>query len=290
MRSYPYFTVLWIRGAGVHRHTLPLPVRPTRQTRFRKDFRHEPAGSRIARWGAASFGFKDAGFDSLCSWIQFPYLQHLTPNFCESSAVQPPKITIQPPFSTIPCNLLYLLANPVLPFLMFSSLSTPFANRSCRLTALNPGSPLSFNVPTCKPSSLQTPHFVSPFPAALTDKSQLTENPATLSSFAATLTSRVKHKSIVCHSYRKHPGRWAAILTSFAAPTEFIPVKPGVCALLRQLTAEKSRAKDPQELKNLAVRPTTSHESAVTASALFLPPVTSHQSPLLSGHRIFSHA
>src|SRR5579859_6974508 len=195
-----------------------------------------------------------------------------------TSAIHPRKTSVQPPFSTIPCNSLYLLANPVLPFLMFSSLSTSFANRSCRLTALNPGSPLPFKVPTCKPSNLQTPHFVSPVPAALTNKSQLIENPATLSPFTATLTRRVKHKSIVCHSYRKHPGRRVAFLTSFVARTEFIPVKPGVRALLRQLTSEKSQAKDPQELKNLAVRPATSHESAVTASALYLPPVTSHQS------------
>ena len=161
---------------------------------------------------------------------------------------------------------------------MFSSLSASSANRSCRLTALNPGSPLPFNVPTCKPSNLQTLHFVSPFPAALTNKSQLTENPATLSLVAATLTRRVKHKSIVCHSYRKHPGRRAAILNSFVARMEFIPVKPGVRPLLRQLTAEESLAKDPQELKNLAVRPATSYESPVTASVFFLPPVTSHQS------------
>jgi hypothetical protein len=95
--------------------------------------------------------------------------------------VQPPKIAFQPPFSTIPCNSLYLLANPVLPFLMFSSLSVSFANRSPRPR-------------------------LTPFPASLTDKSQLAENPATLSSFAATLTRRVKHKSFACHPYKKHPG------------------------------------------------------------------------------------
>jgi hypothetical protein len=44
------------------------------------------------------------------------------------------------------------------------------------------------------------------FPATLTDTSQLAENPATLSPAFATLTRRVKHKSCVCHSYRKHPG------------------------------------------------------------------------------------
>jgi hypothetical protein len=35
---------------------------------------------------------------------------------------------------------------------------------------------------------------------------QISENTATLSPFAATLTSRVKPKSCVCHSYKKTPG------------------------------------------------------------------------------------
>src|SRR5579864_6071248 len=47
---------------------------------------------------------------------------------------------------------------------------------------------------------------VTPLFATLTDHSQLNENPATLSPFAATVTSRVKHNFFVCHSYKKHPG------------------------------------------------------------------------------------
>ena len=49
-------------------------------------------------------------------------------------------------------------------------------------------------------------HPLSPFPATLTTDSQLTENSATLSPFAVTLTSRVNHNPFVCHSCRKHPG------------------------------------------------------------------------------------
>jgi hypothetical protein len=47
---------------------------------------------------------------------------------------------------------------------------------------------------------------LTPFPATLTSALQITEKPASLSPAFATLTSRVKHKSRVCHSYKKHPG------------------------------------------------------------------------------------
>jgi len=47
---------------------------------------------------------------------------------------------------------------------------------------------------------------VTPFSATLTGHWQPTEKPATLSPAVATLTRRVKHKSFVCHSYRKHAG------------------------------------------------------------------------------------
>ena len=65
----------------------------------------------------------------------------------------------------------------------------------------------------------------SPLFATLTDRSQLIEKPATLSPFAATLTSCVKHKSFPCHSYRKTPGVGYALpepskfrVSSFALP------------------------------------------------------------------------
>ena len=114
---------------------------------------------------------------------------------------------------------------------------------------------------------------LSPFLATLTDESQPTENSATLSLVVATLTSRVNHNPFVCHSYKKYPGWEAAIVNFFVAQTS-------VCALLRQSTSERSEANDPQELKNRAVRPIPSYESPLTASALFLPPVTGHQSQI----------
>jgi hypothetical protein len=46
----------------------------------------------------------------------------------------------------------------------------------------------------------------SPLSATLADNPQLHENKATLSLAFATLTRRVKPKSFVCHSYKKHRG------------------------------------------------------------------------------------
>ena len=50
------------------------------------------------------------------------------------------------------------------------------------------------------------PLFLSLWFATLRDHQQLTENPATLSPFPATLTSRVNHNPFVCHSCKKTPG------------------------------------------------------------------------------------
>ena len=47
---------------------------------------------------------------------------------------------------------------------------------------------------------------LSPFPATLTDHSQLIENSIALSPVFATLTGTVNHKPFVCHSYRKQVG------------------------------------------------------------------------------------
>jgi hypothetical protein len=55
-------------------------------------------------------------------------------------------------------------------------------------------------------SSASAAPQLSPFPATLTSTLQITEKPASLSPAFATLTSRVKHKSCVCHSCKKHPG------------------------------------------------------------------------------------
>jgi len=47
---------------------------------------------------------------------------------------------------------------------------------------------------------------LTPLFATLMSYAQATENTATLSPFPATLASRVKHKSFICHSYKKHRG------------------------------------------------------------------------------------
>ena len=56
---------------------------------------------------------------------------------------------------------------------------------------------------------------LSPFPATLTSRRQLNENKVTLSPAFAILTGCVKHKSFVCHSYKKHGG-WG-----YLAKTDF---------------------------------------------------------------------
>jgi hypothetical protein len=82
----------------------------------------------------------------------------------------------------------------------------PTASRPVRVTAPatlffgKSSSSFDFQFLTLKWVSL------TPFPATLTSTLQITEKPASLSPAFATLTSRVKHKSCVCHSYAKHPG------------------------------------------------------------------------------------
>ena len=134
-------------------------------------------------------------------------------------------------------------------------------------------SPFKFALSIEAPAPVGTVNFpwLSPFPATLTDRSQLTENSATLSPLSATLTDTVDHNPFVCHSYKKHGGWRRAIVNFFVAQTS-------ACAPLGHLTPASSESKHPQEFKNLAVQSVTSLLSPVTASALFLPPVTSHQS------------
>jgi hypothetical protein len=69
------------------------------------------------------------------------------------------------------------------------------------------------NLPTCKPSNLQTASRLTPFPATLTSPLQIAENTTTLTPVFATLTDRVKHKPFVCHSYEKQPG-WGYLRSS----------------------------------------------------------------------------
>jgi hypothetical protein len=61
-------------------------------------------------------------------------------------------------------------------------------------------SPFNFELSIFNGSSL------SPFPATLTDHSQLIENAVTLSPAFVALTSHVKANPFVCHSCRKTPG------------------------------------------------------------------------------------
>jgi hypothetical protein len=68
--------------------------------------------------------------------------------------------------------------------------SSPLPPLSCELSAV--GCELSLSL--------------SALFASLTSHTHLTENKATLSLFPTTLTRRVKPKSCVCHSYKKHRG------------------------------------------------------------------------------------
>ena len=169
-------------------------------------------------------------------------------NLSESNAVRPLKTTIQPRNSTIHCNSLYLLANHVLPFPVFSSRSNrsprlrpfnfygchpacPERNRRVRsegswlVRPLAPTAPFEQSLLCRHPffltigCDLSTANFLSlsPFFATLTSDPQLAENPATLSPVSATLTSRVKHKSFACHSYRKHRGSHFSSLMSLGS-------------------------------------------------------------------------
>jgi len=120
-------------------------------------------------------------------------------------------------------------------------------------------------------SSLATAPL-TPFPATLTGKSQLIENPATLSRVVATLTRHLHLNPFVCHSYKKHGGWRRAIVNFFVAQTS-------VCAPLGHFIPATSEAQQPQEFKNLAVLPVTSHQSPATSCVHPLPRVTSHESP-----------
>jgi hypothetical protein len=145
--------------------------------------------------------------------------------------------------------------------------------------------PFNFKLSSACPERSRRVNFppLTPFPATLTSHLQLAENKTTLSPAVATLTSRVKPKSFACHSYRKHLGWGYAIFNFFVAQTS-------VCVLLRQSASQRSAANDLQELENLAVHQIPSHESAFTASALFLPPVKSHQSQITKSCRIRTYA
>jgi hypothetical protein len=106
--------------------------------------------------------------------------------------------------------------------------------------ASNSCSSLPSNIPTFEPSNFQTTNL---------------DAASSISPLYATLTKNTR-------------GGGYAIVNFFVAQTS-------VCALLRQSISHRSEAKDPQELKSLAVPP-----------PLFLPPVTSHQSLITNSFTI----
>jgi len=94
---------------------------------------------------------------------------------------------------------------------------------------------------------------VSPLFAAPTNHWQTAENKTTLSSVFATLTSPVKHKFFVCHSYKKHPG-WGYIscpLSPTASPT--IPFRMRTSAK-RSRNPFRIRTSKTQDLKPFRIR------------------------------------
>jgi hypothetical protein len=118
----------------------------------------------------------------------------------EPPTVHRPKNAVQPRIPTIRCKTLYLSANEMLPFPMFSSQSSQSSSPSRHFSLLSARSLQRVN---CL--------LLSPFSTTLTDHLQLVENAITLSPVLAALTSRVKHNPCVCHSYKKHPG-WGSHL------------------------------------------------------------------------------
>jgi hypothetical protein len=195
--------------------------------------------------------------------------------------------SIQPPISTIPCKIVYSLANPMLLFPMFSSPADSPTNRSLR--------PRPSHSNRCHPersegsaflSCLDTRHsplFMQKVRIDIIPRHLM--HPLFSYSYALFCTAQ----SAIPNSFSnfrtlcpKHPG-WGAAINFFVAQTS-------VCALLRQSTSERSEAKDPQQLKNLAILPVISDDSRVTASALFRPSVTSRESPVIKSCRIRTYA
>ena len=96
------------------------------------------------------------------------------------------------------------------------------------------------------------PFFLSPLFVTLRDHPQLTENPATLSPFPATLTTHVNHNPFVCHSCKKHPGvgshpssqslRVAAALFPNPLVTRLSPVTDHQSPVTKSFTTLRLRA------------------------------------------------
>lgn len=103
------------------------------------------------------------------------------------------------------------------------------------------------NLQTCKPSNLQAAASVSPFPATLTD--------------------RVKCKSFVCHSCKKHPGWGTLLLTSYPMRIA-LPLARGVVEGRdhrgRNLSGQLFMRHGSRDTDHRT--PVTSHQSRVTKS------------------------
>ena len=121
----------------------------------------------------------------------------LTPSTSHSNITQS-----LPTFSTLSKHRAHSNARNSNPFirLFHDSLDTPGAGCQPLADHLFPH-PCSFR------SNVPAPTLLTAFPATLAASLQPIENPATLSPFAATLTTRVNPNSFVCHSYKKHRGR-----------------------------------------------------------------------------------
>jgi hypothetical protein len=137
-------------------------------------------------------------------------------------------MSVQPPISTIPCKILYPLANPVLPFLMFSS---PFASPSApRSTAsyqkiarpiISPATPLESTLPTPPASVHSKPLTVTRFPL----ESTLTKKPG---GRGPVIVNQMTADRFAPANSAKAP---ASIRRAASKPDRFAP--PGSLALAR---------------------------------------------------------
>ena len=150
----------------------------------------------------------------------------------------------------------------MLPCPMFSSQSSQSPSpspSSSLLRVLEASAFTSFPLPFH--FELSTINFLSlsPFPATLTGHTELNENKTTLSLAVATLTNPVTHNPFACHSCKKHRG--------VGIPSECHPER-----------SEGSAFSRPLSLPPRQSHPTKGNPSIV--SALSLPLVTTHQSPI----------
>jgi hypothetical protein len=143
--------------------------------------------------------------------------------------------------------------------MLSSSMFRPRPNRSSTATLFfgKSSSSFGFQFSTFKWVSL------TPFPATLTSTLQITEKPASLSPAFATLTSRVKHKSCVCHYYKKHPG-WGVPFSPY-----FRTIKRGEAAPIFLATRHSPLATSSVPLNLL--KSTRIQPSAIIASEELTP-------------------